>query len=224
MNPELIYTKDGSQSLFLPELNEHYHSIHGAKTESEHIFIQEGLCQVDEKVQQIHVLEIGMGTGLNVLCTYVASEIMQRYVQMHTLEKYPLKDDIWLALNYPSFWPELPAIQKVYQHIHEQPFEQEFSLGSFMSLQKMKISLHDFIPEQRYHLIYFDAFAPEKQPDMWTREVFQKMYNCLLPQGMLVTYCCKGVIRRLLQEIGFVIQKVPGPVGGKREMLRAYKN
>jgi tRNA U34 5-methylaminomethyl-2-thiouridine-forming methyltransferase MnmC len=222
--PLIIQTKDGSQSLFLPELNEHYHSMYGAKTESEHIYISMGLDYVASSKEHIKILEIGFGTGLNVLCTYMASLRLNKQIEYETLELYPLKQDIWSVLQYPLLWPENPEMLDLFEYLHEKAPDQTIYMGKYLHVIKRYISLHEFVPLQTYDVIYFDAFAPEKQPDLWTPEVFSKLFDAMNKGGVLVTYCCKGEVKRMLKTAGFTIEKVNGPVGGKREMLRAHKD
>lgn len=221
--PSIIETKDGSQSLYLPDLNEHYHSIHGAKTESEHIYIAMGLDYIAPNKQEISILEIGLGTGLNVLCTYVASLQWKKQIRYESLELSPLSKDVWSILQYPLLWPEKLEMISFFEHLHEQASDKTILMGEYLQVIKRFISVHDFVPMQTYDVIYFDAFAPEKQPDLWTPAVFAKLFDVMNTGGVLVTYCCKGDVKRMLKQIGFIIEKVKGPEGGKREMLRAVK-
>ena len=213
---KVIITKDGSKSLFLPELNETYHSKFGAKTESEHVFIKAGYRYVSKP--DIHILEIGFGTGLNVLLTFLAHLKDQRKVYYESLEKYPLPENIVEEINdYEDV-----SIKEVFAILHNTPWQEDVAIGDRFVLHKNQVDLLDFESQKEFDLIYFDAFAPGKQPEMWTQEVFDKMYKLVSEGGVLVTYSAKGSVRRTMQAAGFAVERIPGPPG-KREMLRAVK-
>ena len=198
-------TADGSNTLFVPELNEHYHSVKGALTESEHIFIQMGLNH--SPVKKPHVLEIGFGTGLNAFLTLLEAEKQQRTVSFTSIEKFPLGEETVRKLAYPEkIAPE--ESQKFY---------------ALHTLHKIETDFTCFAFKEYYDVVYFDAFAPEKQPEMWNQTLFDKLYQQLNSGGILTTYCAKGVVRRMLQTAGFTVERLPGPPGGKREILRASK-
>lgn len=211
-------TADGSATLYVPELNEHYHSIKGARTESQHIFIDMGLKYV--QAAQPHVLEIGFGTGLNAFLSLLAANKIQRKVHYTGLELYPLEWNSIAGLTYSD--------DPLFQQIHAAGWETEINLGPYFTLLKKKADftkIHkENINEPRYDVVYFDAFAPEKQPEMWEQQLFDHLYAVTNEGGALTTYCAKGVIRRMLQKAGFVVERLPGPPGGKREILRAIKN
>lgn len=218
MKRTIELTQDGSATLYVPELDEHYHSVKGARTESQHIFINMGLKH--SQAEQPRILEIGFGTGLNALLTLQEAEQSQRCIHYTGIELYPLT------------WPEVHALHysddSRLQLLHETPWEQQVQLTPYFSLLKLQRDLIRWkaTDEQTpFHcdLIYFDAFAPDKQPDLWTRDIFENLYKCLNPGGILTTYCAKGVIRRMLQEVGFQMERLPGPPGGKREILRGIK-
>lgn len=211
-------TKDGSATLFVPELNEHYHSVKGARTESQHIFIDMGLKASAAPCP--HILEAGFGTGLNALLTLQEAERTGRPVRYTGIELYPLAWTEVEALHY-SDDPRLRLL-------HEAPWEEEVCLTPTFRLQKLRRDLtswqaDDERPPLRCDVVYFDAFAPEKQPALWTPAVFRNLYRCLTSGGILTTYCAKGAVRRLMQDIGFRMERLPGPPGGKREILRATK-
>jgi tRNA U34 5-methylaminomethyl-2-thiouridine-forming methyltransferase MnmC len=217
---EIQTTSDGSHTIFVPGLNEHYHSVHGAINESRHIFIGAGLNFISKKNKKINILEIGFGTGLNALLTYIESEKNNLFINYSSLELFPLKEDVFSRLNYPELIQD-HNIKEIFLKLHFCFWEQEVIISDFFSLKKMNISLLNYIPENQYYdLIYFDAFGPDVQPEMWTLEVFQKMAFSLKSGGVLVTYSTKGTVKRNLKEAGFIIEKLPGPVG-KREILRA---
>ena len=176
-------TEDGSATLFVPELNEHYHSVKGAHTESQHIFIDMGLKA--SATARPHILEIGFGTGLNALLTLETAEKEKRPVHYTGIELYPLA---WRA--------DIETI----------------SIDSLLMINKSP-----------FDVVYFDAFAPEKQPGMWEEKVFRNIHAAMSTDGVLTTYCAKGVVRRMLQAVGFKVERLPGPPGGKREILRGRK-
>lgn len=208
------HTEDGSATLFVPELNEHYHSVKGARTESQHIFIDMGLKA--SAAPQPHVLEIGFGTGLNALLTLEAAEQEKRPVHYTGIELYPLAWEEVNALGYsdnPSF-----------ERLHTAPWEEDVEISPYFTLRKIKGDANTVIHSSfSPSVVYFDAFAPEKQPEMWNEQLFRSLYVTMNTGGILTTYCAKGVIRRLLQAVGFRVERLPGPPGGKREILRATK-
>lgn len=218
MHRIIEHTEDGSATLFVPELNEHYHSVKGARTESQHIFIEMGLQASTASAPRI--LEVGFGTGLNALLTLQEAEHSLRNVHYTGIELYPLTWSEVAALHYTDD-PRL-------QLLHETIWEKEVQLSPHFTLLKLQRDLAIWKAENEtppFHcdIIYFDAFAPEKQPALWTREIFENLYRCLAPGGLLTTYCAKGIIRRMMQDIGFRMERLPGPPGGKREILRATK-
>lgn len=208
------HTEDGSATLFVPELNEHYHSVKGARTESQHIFIDMGLKA--SAAPQPHVLEIGFGTGLNALLTLEAAGQEKRPVHYTGIELYPLAWEEVNALGYsdnPSF-----------ERLHTAPWEEDVEISPYFTLRKIKGDANTVIHSSfSPSVVYFDAFAPEKQPEMWNEQLFRSLYVTMNTGGILTTYCAKGVIRRLLQAVGFRVERLPGPPGGKREILRATK-
>ena len=207
-------TADGSPTLFLPERNEHYHSINGAVQESRHVYIEAGFNQCLKN--PIQVLELGMGTGLNVLLTAMEAERRGVQVIYTALEKYPLPEEIVEQLHYfaeKSEW---------FQTIHSMEWEEAVVLTPFFTLQKIRTDFRDFSYSGKYDVMYYDAFAPDKQAEVWSQELFDKLFNAMNPAGILTTYCAKGHIRRMMQQSGFSVERIPGPPG-KREMLRMRK-
>ncbi|MCZ2443037.1 MAG: tRNA (5-methylaminomethyl-2-thiouridine)(34)-methyltransferase MnmD [Flavobacteriales bacterium] len=213
----IILTKDGSDTILHPVLNEHYHSIHGAIAESEHVFIKHGMQAIDNN--PVNILEIGMGTGLNAFLTWLEAEKTKRPVHYVTLEPYPVTEDLAKALNYAQV---LRADRKWFLMLHHCPWEKPNVLSPIFSFEKHKTAIQSFATTKKFHLIYFDAFSPDKVPEMWQADVFNKLYQILEPGGLLVTYCAKGAVKRTLQEVGFFVKKVAGPPG-KREMMIAGK-
>ncbi|WP_430817933.1 tRNA (5-methylaminomethyl-2-thiouridine)(34)-methyltransferase MnmD [Carboxylicivirga sp. N1E11] len=211
---EIKVSADGSHTLFVPELDEHYHSVNGAYNESMHVFIEPALLHC--KKTDISILEIGLGTGLNAFLT--ALHQGEKKIFYHALEKYPISTTAATQLNFAREAGE----QQILTKLHELPWNAVGQLKPQFSLLKDEADLTTIQLCRKYDLIYFDAFAPEKQPEMWSEAIFQQLYDALNPGGILTTYCAKGVIRRTMQSIGFTMERLPGPKG-KREMLRATK-
>jgi len=218
---QLRVTGDGSHTLFLPHMNESYHSMFGAITESMHVFIREGLEYLRD-YKSISILEAGFGTGLNALLTLVASENRSISINYHTVENFPISQDIAHRLNYPSLLIAGDP-SGFFQLIHDAPWNETVAITPTFALHKIREDFTSFNPGFSYDLIYYDAFAPEKQPEMWSKDIFVRLFKHLTPGGVLTTYCVKGEVKRMLKEAGFTIEKLPGPPG-KREMLRGRKS
>lgn len=217
---KLVETKDGSQTILNEELGSTYHSRHGALTESEHVFIEKGLRKVLERGNgSITLLEMGFGTGLNALLTEKELEGVQVNLDYHTLELFPLPEAVWKEYQLPM---ELSSRRNVFEKFHQADWNKCVSIRDGFSLTKHQVSLLDFEPKVQFDLVYFDAFEPETQPELWTREVFERLFCWVNPEGILTTYCCKGYVRRNMLAAGFLVEKVPGPPG-KREMIVATK-
>jgi tRNA U34 5-methylaminomethyl-2-thiouridine-forming methyltransferase MnmC len=217
---KFIETADGSTSIYLEEMDEHYHSKHGAIVESNHIFIKSGLL-ANPALKELSVFEVGMGTGLNVMTTIKAAVANKFKIDYHAVEAFPIRED---ELDFINFSSLLEMDQEVFNKIHTSPWQEEVQVLPELKLTKLPLKLMQVTWKANYFdVIYFDAFAPEKQEEMWTEEVFKKMFEIVKPGGVLVTYCVKGVIRRRLQSVGFRVEKLKGPEGGNREMCRAWK-
>lgn len=212
----LIITSDGSHTIYIPELDEHYHSVHGAIGESKHIFINAGLNYCTNK--SINIFEAGFGTGLNALLT--ALEIMgsDRKVNYTSIEKYPIDKDTVKSLNHGS----ILGNEEIFANLHSSPWNTSVAITENFSLFKINGDLTTFCPTDTYDIIYFDAFGPDKQPDMWTQDVFTKISGITHPGGILVTYSAKGQVKRNLRDCGFDVLLLPGPPG-KRQIIRAIK-
>lgn len=215
---EITITGDGSHTLYVPDLNEHYHSIHGAIQESQFIFINNGfdVCKADP----LRILEIGFGTGLNVFLTALASLKGSRAVHYTSAEKYPLTKDITDALNYHKFTGE--GTRELFDLIHNSPWESDVGICNNFIMRKTESDVTRSIPAGDYDLIYFDAFGPDKQPEMWTKIVFERIASLTNEKGILVTYSAKGELKRNLSDCGFDVSLLPGPPG-KRQIIRAEK-
>lgn len=217
---KLEQTADGSFTLYVPELDEHYHSVKGALTESQHIFIDMGLKH--SQATNPYILEIGLGTGLNCFLTYLTSKETGQAIHYTGIERFPLSEEVIDQLDYATLIGK--GEKEVYQAIHQAAWNKEVLLSPHFSLHKIEGDFTQYSFLGKYDLIYFDAFAPEKQPEMWEQPLFDMLYELLNPGGILTTYCAKGVVRRMLQAAGFTIERLAGPPGGKREILRATKN
>ncbi|PSJ73227.1 SAM-dependent methyltransferase [Sphingobacteriales bacterium UPWRP_1] len=223
MERQLMTTADGSHSIYVPQLSEHYHSVHGAVQESEHVFINAGLLQLPPEQTSVQLLEIGFGTGLNAFLTFLHNLPHQnRHITYTGIEAYPLPAGMVQQLNYVQQLGA-QAYASVFNALHTGAWEQEIPLWGNFTLLKRQMHIQDLQPTPaRYHLIYFDAFAPTAQPELWTTAIFETMYLALLPGGILCTYCAKGAVKRILKEVGFTVESLPGPPG-KRQMTRAVK-
>lgn len=220
---ELITTSDGSHSLYLPEMNETYHSSHGAFTESKHIFIEAGL----QAYQQAHgkkaldVLEIGFGTGLNALLTMRYAEEHKQSIRYVSLEPYPLSEEVYGGLNYASLFNDEVAAQQ-FLDLHKAVWDATVPMNDYFVLEKKEERLEEFTTNRRFDLVFFDAFAPSKQAELWTYEILERTVGLMAPSAVLVTYCARGQFKRDLAALGLEVETLPGPPG-KKEMVRATK-
>jgi tRNA U34 5-methylaminomethyl-2-thiouridine-forming methyltransferase MnmC len=223
MDVDIIQTRDGSHSLLNGQLNETYHSIHGALQESRHVFIEHGLNYLARQstLEVLSVFEVGFGTGLNALLAAEFAERNSVSVEYCSIERFPLAWEIAAQLNYTQRLDWNRATE-IFKKIHQSEWNKTVHISDFFSLQKINGTIHNYYFGQKFSCIFFDAFAPEKQPDMWTREVLQKVTNALNKDGVLVTYCAKGQLRRDLISLQLKVETLPGPPG-KREMTRAIK-
>jgi tRNA U34 5-methylaminomethyl-2-thiouridine-forming methyltransferase MnmC len=218
---KIITTSDGSHSVLNEDLNETYHSVHGAIQESVHVFIKSGLAYVFEKkpTLPISIFEVGFGTGLNALLTLQYVQHNEKAVHYTAIEQSPLGDEIWSSLNYAS----LLDLTNEYKNLHVSTWDRLHSLGPNFNFLKLKTSLQEFeLSKDSIDLVYYDAFAPSKQPELWTFPVLEKIFQALRPGGVMVTYCAKGQLKRDLSGLGLVVESLAGPPG-KKEMVRATK-
>ncbi|MDR2584619.1 MAG: tRNA (5-methylaminomethyl-2-thiouridine)(34)-methyltransferase MnmD [Prevotellaceae bacterium] len=221
MERTTIVSGDGSSTLFDKRTGECFHSLFGAVQESMHIFINEGWREVSSHGKsEIALLEIGMGTGLNVLLTCLESEKDGKSVRYDAVEPYPITQEEVSQLNYPSFFPE-PQVSLLFTKIHSCNWGVPQQITPSFRLTKHRCSALEIdFPPSSFDLVYFDAFSPKVQPDLWGSEMFSLISKTLKPNGILVTYCCKGEVKRILRSLGFEVKKLAGPPG-KREVLRA---
>ena len=209
----ITQSADGSTTIWVPGLDEHYHSIHGALTESRHVFIEAGLKVFDKS--SVRILEVGLGTALNARLTLDQAQQDGLNVQYDALEKFPLRADEIAAISLQGMSKEAPFLSAIPGAVTQ--ITEHFTYRLLVEDLKTFEGEQDF-----YDLIYFDAFAPSAQPDLWTDTVFEKIYNLLKPGGALVTYCAKGAVKRSMKTVGFEVEALPGPPR-KREMTRAWK-
>ncbi|KQW98789.1 tRNA (5-methylaminomethyl-2-thiouridine)(34)-methyltransferase MnmD [Flavobacterium sp. Root420] len=219
MEREIIKTLDGSTTIHLKEWDECYHSKHGAIQEAKHVFIKNGLSLFENK--PVSILEIGFGTGLNAFITFLESIEKKQQIDYVGVEAYPVDAKEVLGMNYVD---ELEAgdFESIFQKMHEVGWDQKNEISSEFSLTKRKQFFDEINDFEAFDLIYFDAFGYRVQPELWSTEIFQKMYNSLKPNGVLVTYAARGVVKRSMIEVGFTVEKLAGPPG-KREMFRTFK-
>lgn len=211
-------TDDGSHTLFVPSMDEHYHSVNGAIQESKHVFIEAGL-EVIQK-EEVHILEIGFGTGLNAFLTLQYAALNGKRIHYYTIERFPLEIELIEKLNYgEQIWPEK---KDLFLKLHQVPWNEPVVITEDFILHKIEDDSNTVTLPDGIDLIYFDAFAPDKQPEMWNQVIFDSLYEHALPGAVIVTYCAKGDVRRSMQTAGFVMERLPGPPG-KRHMLRGKK-
>ncbi|WP_340074628.1 tRNA (5-methylaminomethyl-2-thiouridine)(34)-methyltransferase MnmD [Leptobacterium sp. I13] len=220
MKRKIITTGDGSTTIHIAGWNEQYHSKHGAINEAYHVFIDNGLALLEGQ-RPVSILEIGFGTGLNAFVTFLEAEKRGLTINYTGIEAYPVAESEWRALNYPEQLG-IPDYETIFEHLHKCLWEESHAITSFFNLTKQQKKFQELTGTNNYNLIYFDAFGARVQPELWTEAIFAIMYRALRPGGILVTYAAKGSVRRAMQVVGFIVERLPGPPG-KREMLRARK-
>ncbi|TCJ14007.1 hypothetical protein EPD60_08305 [Flaviaesturariibacter flavus] len=220
MERRIIATKDGSRTVEVPELKVTYHSRHGAIEESRHVFLDAGLKDAFARFPEgpLSVFEMGFGTGLNALLTAIEARERRRFIQYVSIEAYPLPAAEAESLGYGDDLQE----RALFSALHAAPWDMETEIHPWFTLRKDIVLLEELQLPTRFHVIYYDAFAPAAQPHLWTEERFRQLYELLLPGGLLTTYCSKTVVRKAMMAAGFHVTKPPGP-WGKREMVRAVK-
>ncbi len=237
MQRKIITTADGSKTIQIEEWNEQYHSVHGAIQEANHVYIKHGLLfcidQIQSKksihiaetsisaLQNISILEIGFGTGLNAFLTLLQADKHQIDIQYVGVEAFPISSSEMEALNYTDQL-QVPEQNMLFREMHQRLWEEVMPLTPYFTLQKQQKLFKDITHKNNFDLIYFDAFGARVQPELWTESIFKIMFDALKENGVLVTYAAKGSVRRAMKAVGFNVEKLPGPPG-KREMLRARK-
>ena len=220
MKIELVTTNDGSHTLFLPEMNEQYHSLNGAITESNHVYIENGFSYC--KLQKPIVFEVGFGTGLNALLTAIHAKKTEKKCTYFTIDKYPVEITLAEQLNYGNIISE--EAQLLFNKLHNSEWDKPVKINEYFTICKIKNDLSTFKLNELpfFDVIYFDAFGPDKQPEMWTQDIFKKIAVQTITNGIIVTYSAKGEVRRQLIDVGFTMERLPGPPG-KKQMLRGIK-
>lgn len=220
MERTIIKTRDGSHTIEIPALQAAYHSYHGAIQESMHVYINAGLLPLlNKQYPCIEILEIGFGTGLNALLSLMQAEEANQKIHYTAVELYPLRPNEFTVLNYCEQLGRQDLFP-VFQSMHECEWEKSIAITPSFTLKKIQVNLASLPDLEPARLVYFDAFAPSSQPELWTTEIFRKIKRAMSDGGILVTYCSKSIVRRALQEAGFIVQKLQGPYG-KREMVKA---
>lgn len=222
MNIRITTTEDGSPTLYNETLGEHYHSIHGAIQESIHIFIRAGFNAVEKKSAVINILEIGFGTGLNALLTFKEAAIYSNKINYVAIEPIILDKTIYSQLNYADLLLD-KTLQDVFINMHEIPWNHPHYISEQFILHKIEGKLEDVeLAENSFDLVYFDAFSPDIQAELWDVEIFKAIYASMKNKAILTTYSAKGTVKRALKTAGFEIENLPGPIG-KRQITRARK-
>jgi tRNA U34 5-methylaminomethyl-2-thiouridine-forming methyltransferase MnmC len=219
MKRKIIITDDGSTTIQLLDWDEQYHSKNGAIQEAKHVFIKHGLALLN--IKKINILEIGFGTGLNALITFLEAQNRNLLIDYVGVEAYPVTKKELVKMNYVEHL-NTENFKDIFSKIHDCNWNEKKIIASNFKLTKRKQRFEEIADESVYNLIYFDAFGAQVQPELWTESIFKKMYNALKKDGILVTYSAKGSVRRAMLSVGFVVERLPGPPG-KREMLRATK-
>ncbi len=220
MSLKIIRTEDGSQSLYNEELNETYHSTKGAQSESDYVFLDKALSYWIETKSTNHqspitILEVGFGTGLNAWLTWKWAEEKKRSVHFYSLEPFPIPEEVWSKMDLIS--------DTQFSELHRAEWNEEVSFGEYFRLEKQTIGLEQLDKQESFEVIYFDAFAPSKQPEVWAIENLKRCFDSLKPGGNLTTYCAQGQFKRNLAEVGFQVEVLPGAMG-KKEMVRGIRS
>jgi tRNA U34 5-methylaminomethyl-2-thiouridine-forming methyltransferase MnmC len=218
---QLKITGDGSHTLYVKSLDETYHSVHGAVQEAEHVYLDAGMNFLMAK-DKIDLLEVGFGTGLNAFLTFRRGDAMGLDISYHSIEAFPLKIEQIDELNYIKELNADSAEKEIFSRLHTSEWNKEVEITPSFKLKKINSKLEHFVENSCFDLIYFDAFGPRVQPELWTEGIFKNMFETLRRGGVLVTYSAKGSVKRALKAVGFTIESIPGPPG-KREMTRAIK-
>ncbi len=223
MNEQAIFeTQDGSHSIFSEEFKVSYHSKYGAVRETQHVFIDAALRFKAVLKKDIRILEMGFGTGLNALMTYLEAQKRNLCINYTTVEAYPIDDAQVALLNYNDILRVSETDEDCLRRLHTAPWNVKYAINDNFTLLKLHTFFETVEFQEQFDIIYFDAFAPNAQPHLWEEPLLKKMYDALLPEGILTTYCAKGEVKRTLKAVGFEIECLQGPPG-KREMTRAVK-
>ncbi len=224
-NIKIIITEDGSHSLYHEGLKETYHSFHGALQESVYVFIEKGLRFWRTKSglpKQVDIFEVGFGTGLNALLAAQFAIDNEVKINFTTIEPFPLEIEIIEQLNYATSIGK-EDLRIVFEQLHSCKWEESIEINPYFSIHKVKSKLEDFQTDLRFDVLFFDAFAPSKQAELWTADLLQKCFSLLREGGVFTTYSAKGQLKRDLKSVGFEVETLPGPPG-KKEMVRGIVN
>jgi tRNA U34 5-methylaminomethyl-2-thiouridine-forming methyltransferase MnmC len=221
MKRQIIITEDGSHSIAIEQTNITFHSRYGAIRESEHVYMDAGLKQLLHKKSSLNIFEMGFGTGLNALLTLIHAEKANQKIYYETVDNFPLETGFFEKLNYCEQLNR-PELKPLFFQLHHSKWNQEISIGFFFTIKKMNTMLQPYVFNKTFDIIFYDAFAPNAQPELWTEEIFKKLFSALSQNGLLLTYCSKGIVQRAMRAAGFVVEQLPGPPH-KREILRARK-
>ncbi len=221
LNPEIVTTKDGSTTIKRSDINECYHSVHGALQESQHVFIESGLDIISSSLRSIKIFEMGFGTGLNALLTLKWAKEHKLQIEYITVENHPLTLEIASKMNYTDK-DALKNYSSDFIQLHDAAWDAQENINQTFSITKLRTNLRELTIDDKFDLVYYDAFSPDRQPELWTIDIFKKLYSMMMSEGVLTTYCAKGYVRRNMQAAGFEVERIPGPPG-KREMLRATR-
>tara|TARA_R110002020_G_scaffold293535_5_gene509090 strand:- start:11534 stop:12220 length:687 start_codon:yes stop_codon:yes gene_type:complete len=220
---KIVKTADGSTTIQITEWNEQYHSMHGAIQEAQHVFLKTGLDHFISKsaLEQLNILEIGFGTGLNAFLTCIAADDKSIVINYEGVEAFPVSAEEIAQLNYIELTGE-NKYEKAFAKMHAAAWGESEEITTNFNLKKRHQTFETITDQDQHHLIYFDAFGARVQPELWEENIFKLMFTALKNGGVLVTYAAKGSVRRAMQSVGFLVERLPGPPG-KREMLRATK-
>ncbi|ARV09043.1 SAM-dependent methyltransferase [Winogradskyella sp. PC-19] len=222
MKRKIITTADGSKTIQIEEWNEQYHSVHGAINEANHVYLKHGLLFFNSELNEknISILEMGFGTGLNAFLTLIEAEKRNLSISYVGVEAYPVLQEEIEVLNYVEL---ISAKHKVkFEELHRSSWHKDVKISDFFKLKKEHVLFKDINYTENFDVIYFDAFGPRVQPELWTEDIFKLMYEALKPNGVLVTYSVQGTVKRALRAVGFIVKRLEGPPN-KRHMLRAIK-
>lgn len=214
---KLQQTADNSYTLFSTRTQQTYHSMDGAIMESKHVYVAPALGHFQDK-NELHILEIGFGTGLNAIITFLESQKADKTIYYETIESYPIPEEIYDQLNYAEI---LSYDKDVFLELHRAQSDIAMTFSHFTFVKKIT-KIEDYVPEHFFDVIYFDAFSPDAQPELWTMEIFNKMYQALVSNGILLTYSAKGLVKNVLRSVGFQVKRLPG-AGRKYHMIMAKK-
>jgi len=221
MKSQLVLTSEGSHTLYVPQLDEHYHSVHGSVQEAVHVYLRAGFDFCEKNT--VNLLEVGFGTGLNAFLTLLEAERTKRHVKYCTLELYPIETEVFEQLNFAEIIGQ--GRSEAFLQLHKAAWNEEVQINEYFTLKKINADLESYVFDsaQNFDVVYFDAFAPDKQPQLWTAEIFAKIYVQMNYDAVLTTYSTKGIVKQALRDTGFTVKRLPGPKG-KHQMLRAIKN